>query len=80
MRWASSARLRARVMQPAARQTDIRLTTRSRPARRARNASSRCAAHNHTATPNGSGRSSRGPDPAPTQIAHGGRLPNPLAL
>ena len=72
----SSARERCAVKHPDARHTCIRETTRSRPARRARNPGSRCAAHSHTDTPPGRCNSARAPCPAPTQIAHAGVFPS----
>lgn len=79
-RWIRSERARAEVMQPDDRQTWNRLASRSRPARRVWNAADRCAAHSHTLTPQGRWRGALSPSPAPTQIAHAGRLPSPFSL
>lgn len=79
-RWRSSALDRRAVRHPAARQTLISDTTRSRPARRVWNAADRCASHSHTRTPQGRCSSARAPCPTPTQMAHGGRDPIPRAL
>ena len=67
-------------MHPAACHARIRLTVRSRPARRLRNSGLRCAAQSHTDTPPGRCRSPRSPRPGPMQIRHGGALPQPLPL
>jgi hypothetical protein len=63
-------------MQPAEDQTQDRLATMSRPARRRWNSAERCSSQSHTVIPYGSLSSARSPTPVPTQIAHGGRFPN----
>ncbi len=79
-RWRSSARDRRAVMHPAARQTLMRLTTMSRPARERWKSSDRCSSQSQTRTPQGRWSSARSPRPLPTQIAHGGRCPIPGCL
>lgn len=79
-RCAASARRRPGPKHPAASHAPPTLATKSRPARRAMNSADRCAAHNHTDTPNPSSTFLRSPSPGPMQIRHGGRFPIPLAL
>lgn len=79
-RCARSAWRRVAVRHPAASHTAVRLTTRSRPARRRTKSSARCAAHSQTRTPKPNRTAARSPDPGPMQIAHGGTLPSPRAL
>ena len=75
-----SERAREAVRHPEERHTWSRLASRSRPARRVWKAADRCAAHNQTLTPHGRWNGALSPSPAPTQIAHAGRLPRPFSL